>query len=838
MGRSPAYGGGGNAPHTASAGASAGAGVGSGAYGRAAAPVLAIAEHLADLRKVGDLAQLQARVRTSLDRFSADLGNAGVPRPSIAPARLALGLVLDHAARGNRAIPVKDWGAAAHRLLFEGEEMSASRLRDFVRRAEGAGEGYAETAAFLQACLDRIEGGRARLNLPAPDSWGAMTATLVVGFLLLVVAWAGYKEWVFHSDTSRAFEAEFITFGLDRPGDIPDLVPRLDRLAGAVGRVEGSLEKLPIRLFAETFGFDALEHARSRQLEAVARYLPRELARAVDTALALEGDAGAAYDTLRAWDIMTGAAEWNAAWLSGWLSARASILPDQQGLAQHIPLLASMPGPLPPPDPELLAQARGFAAEAAEDERAWLELIRSEEMAEIDPWRTATAIPALADVAVRRSGLPIGTPIPGSLTARGWDRARESGAGLAVQRARAEARRMFGRDLPAMNDAPDRVLARLQAETLSAWRAFLADLRIRPFTGRDTAILVSGLLAQRDSLLGGLIAEVWREIGGTDRQRPHDLQLRIAAEFGPMILYAEQGRIREISALFAALNAALGATGATEELQLQKLMSVQDRAASISALRQAPGVVVQLVEDVLAQTSASHSDDLSNPLTKRWQTEVLDLCRQTTQGRYPFDPAGIDADLASFAALFGPGGAVDRYFRTAAEQYIDTTESPWRWKPDARFAGLSPEGAAYLQRALAIGQGYFGADGSQGTTVTMAALAERGRAIISVGGLSAAVDAASDEATFPWPGGDPGKGAEVAFQTGNGSNAQLAHPGPWGLLRLFDGVRLRERDGGRRYFADLRIEGARLFLEISFPGEANPVSLRRLLAGFECPATL
>jgi type VI protein secretion system component VasK len=807
-------------------------------YDRAAAPVLAIADHLADLRKAGDLPQIQSRIRAALDRFSADLGNSPVPRPSIAPARLALGLVLDHAARGNRAIPTKEWGAAAHRLLFEGEEMSVSRLRDFLRRAEAAGEDYAATAAFLRGCLERIEDARNRVDLPVSDGWGAMAATLVMGFLVLVVAWAGYKEWVFHTDTTRAFDAEVINFGLDRSGEIADLAPRLDRLADAVDRVEGSLDKLPVRLFSAPFGFDALAHARSRQAEAAARHLPGELARAVDTALSREGDAGAAYDTLRAWDILNGAAEWNPAWLAGWLGARAVILPDQRGLAPHVALLVPPLGPLPPPDPELLAQAREFAAEAAEDERAWLELIRSAAMAEVAPWRPATEIPALADVAVRRSGLPIGTPIPGATTARGWDHTRQEGAGLAVQRARAEARRMFGRDLPTMNDSPDRVLARLQDETLATWKSFLADLRVRPFTGRDTAIIVSGLLAQRDSLLTTLIGEVWREVGGTDRQRPHNLQLRIATEFGPTIQYVEQDRMREISALFAALNAALGASGATEELELQKLMSLQDRAASITALRQAPGVVVQLVEDVLAHTAGSHSDELSNPLTKRWQTDVLDLCRRTTQGRYPFATEGPDADLADFAALFGPGGALNRYFRTAAEQYLDTTAAPWRWKPDARFAGLSPESAAYLQHALAIGHGYFAADGSPGTMLTLAALAERGRATVSLGGLSAAVDAVSDEATFPWPGSDPGGGAEVVFQTGNGSTARISHPGPWGLLRLFDGVRLRERDGGRRYFADLRTEGARLFLEVSFPDEANPVSLRRLLAGFECPATL
>ncbi|NJO32458.1 MAG: hypothetical protein HC869_04330 [Rhodospirillales bacterium] len=100
-----------------------------------------------------------------------------------------------------------------------------------------------------------------------------------------------------------------------------------------------------------------------------------------------------------------------------------------------------------------------------------------------------------------------------------------------------------------------------------------------------------------------------------------------------MIQYVEQGRMGDIASLFAALNVALGVMDRDEDTGLQRLMSVQDRANSIATLRQAPTVVVQIVEDVLAQTAEAHADMLTNPITRSWQAEVLPLCKAAVEGR-------------------------------------------------------------------------------------------------------------------------------------------------------------------------------------------------------------
>ncbi|HRO16247.1 MAG TPA: ImcF-related family protein, partial [Paracoccus sp. (in: a-proteobacteria)] len=292
-------------------------------------------------------------------------------------------------------------------------------------------------------------------------------------------------------------------------------------------------------------------------------------------------------------------------------------------------------------------------------------------------------------------------------------------------------------------------MALLQAATLDRWEGWLADLRLRSFDDRRQAVLVSGALAQADSPLAALIAEVWRQAGGTDRLRPHPLQLAIAVRFGPEIQYVETGRIAEIAALFAELNVALGVMDSDAADAQRRLLTAQGRARSIRALREAPPLIGRLVEDTLAESGAAEASDLTNPLTRAWQAQVLPLCAPALAGRFPF-AEGPDADPAAVAALLGPGGAVERFLAAQAADLLDRDAEAWRWKPEARLAGLDPDSAVFLQRALSAGAAL-----APGTRITAAVLAERGRATLTMGGQGGPLGAAGEALAFDWPGPRP-----------------------------------------------------------------------------------
>lgn len=802
---------------------------------RLAEPVLAYADRLATVtgEKQSDLL---LHARTLLERFEFGLQRAGVPAPAVPPARAALALVIDQRARQNRAIDVADWGDASRRFLFDGRDVTAADLAEFLRRSAGMAD-YAGVTPLLALCLQRMEERRRAFDTsPVTANWTGMLAVLITAYALAVAGWMAWVEWRFHRDLGGAYAASAIEIGLDRAGPFPDLAARLDALWRETEVTRITRAKAPVNLFAGLTGHDAAVMAETAYQDALQRHLPGLMSRAIDRALASEGEPAAAYDTLRAWTILSGESDWQPAWLAGWAEDRATADPALAGLAPHLLRLEKPPVMPAPPDGELLDQGRGIAAEASEPDRAYLELRRSAAVAALPAWQPDSAVPGLTTILRRRSGLPMATPIPGLYTQAGWDHARDFGAGLAVTAARDRASALFKTPPPPQNDTPDLLMDRLQDDTLARWQAYLADLRVPDFASTEVAVLVSGELARQASPLEGLLREVWVQAGGTDRARSHDQQIRVAAEFGPMIQYAEAGRMQEIGRLFAGLNVALAAQDRDQEKGQQRLMSVQDRAASVAALGVAPKVVVQLVEDTLAQTGAAHANLLSNDLTRRWQSEVLETCLAVTNARFPFADPGEDADPERMAQLLAPGGLIDRFIKTRAAEMLDMSATPWRWKPEARFEGLTPDSAIFLQRATEIGAGLF-PDGRLGATLTLSALAERGQARVVLGGTGGPVEAATDSLVLAWPGPDPAQGIEVTFATGS-EEARLSAPGLWGLLRLVAPLRLRDRDNGQRFLVDLRAQNARLFLEILFDKPQNPLAQRMLMKGLTCPPLL
>ena len=805
-------------------------------YRRAAGPVLAFADVLA-VRTGSSEADLLSAALSQLDRFSAEMERSRVRGTTIRPARLALAMILDQKARSNRSIDMRVWSAGALRHLFDGRDMTPDTLSEFIRRAEGAGGDFDAVRWFLIDCAERLAGQRQRFDRSTGQNWTGIVAVLVLAFVGAVLGWAGYVEWRYHRNLLQVFAAEALGIGLERDVALPDLAQRLAKLSAARDQVTLQAEKAPIRLFAPLFGYDAATGADGTYQGAVQRHLPTAIAGAIDEAIASEGDPVVLYDTVRAWSILSGQSAFAPGYLAGWLADRGTGDKLLAGLAPHVASLAPPFSALPPPDAELMAQARVFAAEAPEPERAFLELLRGPGAAALAVWRADDRVPDLSKVLQRRSGQPINDPVPGLFTAEGWIYARDFGAGIAVQTARAEAGRLFDPPVHTANDTPDRVMARLQKETLARWKTLINDLRVRPFSDAEAAIFVSGRLSAADTPLVALLREVWNQSGGNDRLRSHAMQLSVATEFGPMIQYVEQGRMADIAALFASLNGALGSMDRDAETGLQRLMSVQDRANSIATLRQAPVVVVQIVEDALAQTAAAHADMLTNPLTRAWQAEVLPLCQAAVDDKFPFAEGGPDADVQSVARLLAPGGTLERFFRARAEPYLDTSGPEWRWKPEARFSGLSPESAEFFHASRAVSAGLFGANRSLGAELSLAALAEKGKAFVSIGGQGGPVETTVDILSLSWPGAQPEAGVEVSFQTPDGS-ATLKEPGAWGLMHLLMPLRLRERDEGQRFLVDLRAGAARLFVEITFGAPDNPLARRGILKGFSCPPVL
>lgn len=791
-----------------------------------------------DLRARRGEARLIDEAQGLLDRFEADALRGGAARQAVKPARYGLAVLLDHRARTLPRIDLNTWSVLARRHLFDGRDMSLARIRDFRRTAAAQGDSFAELERFLGDLLARAETVRDAHRRRDNGGWGWKVAAFVLALLAGLAGYAGYLEYRYHQRINAGFEAEALAIGLDRPRSGPDLVRRLDDMRAAMGRVSDAAARAPLKRMIRLPFYDSEARAGAAYAEAVRRLVPGAIAAGIETTIASEGDGLVLYDALRAWAVLTGEDAWMPGYLAGWLEDNGARI-GLAGLGAHVGPLTGPDVTITPEDTEIRDQARDFAAEIPESDRAWLELLRSDQMRALPAWSPESRVPGLSQVLLRRSGLPLETPLPGLFTQEGWNYARDYGVGVAVQKARSVAPIVVGRALPAQNATPDLLMDRLLDRTIATWDGWLADLRVRPFAERETAIIVSGALARPDNPLSRLFREVWLQAGGQDRQRSHEQQLRLGREFGPIIQYVEQGRMTEISALFASLNVALGAVDLDQRRGLDRLMSIGDRARSITALQAAPRIVVQIAEDVLAQSAAPQSSlaEGGNPLTRQWQQEVFPACQQAVQGRYPFADGGPDTTMPELAALLGPQGNLSLFLANNALPLLETDESPWRWKPEARFEGLTPDSAEFFERAAQISQGLFGASGLIETPLMLSALAERGQTLVALGGMARPVLASGAPVELSWPGPAPEAGIEVSFREGTDAG-RLVHPGPWGLMHLLDTLRLRLRDEGLRVLLDLRSNTGRVFLEMTFPEKLNPVSVRGAMRGFECPPNL
>ncbi|WP_299666567.1 ImcF-related family protein [uncultured Ruegeria sp.] len=802
-------------------------------FEKAAAPVFDLIDHMDEEVRAGETTLL-ARVESALTAFTSTLERSNVPQPAIAPARLTLAALVDARARAQSRLKLASWGVLAQNRLFDGRDMPLSRIREFAATAREAGPEYAGLAEFLEDVAKQIQTGGRNLTR-SQSSWGLFAALSVTVFLLALTGYACWLEYRFHTRISESFQQDIQ--GLTITPDVPraELAQLLTQLSRAHDRVARAAQYAPFRRVVRLPGLDSETNAEAIYRDAVATTGPSTLAVALEGVLATEGDSLKLYDALRAFAVLSGDLDWSSAYLEGWLEDNQNGL-ELPGFSRHVAAFPQPDGTIHPSDTQVFDQARVFASETSEVDRVWLELLRAPQTRSLPPWNPEVSVPGLSDILVRRSGAAMDTTLPGLFTQEGWAYARDYGIGVAVQEARRLTPAVLDRAPQPVNQTPDDVQVRLHKETIAIWTDWLADLRVEPFDDPDRAIQVSGTLAQRMNPLSQVLRTSWAQMGGQDRSRSFDQQVELGRIFGPVIQWMDEGGMAELNQLFSTLNVALSTRQRDTEKGTEKLVSVQERARTINVLQTAPRIIIQIAEDVLAQANAAASQSGADPLILRWQQAIYPTCRAALDGQFPFAD-GSDATPSEVIALLAPGGSLMQFYNAYLAQFVDQSARPWRWKPEARFAGLDPDSAAFFERAVFLSEALFDAQGQLRLQIEMATLAERGTTVVALGGQGVPVRATGEPATLTWPGPAPLMGASISFREGVGS-ADLTAAGYWGLLRLLDQFRLRFRDEGARVLVDMRSSEGRAFVEMVFPDAANPVAARRLMAGFSCPPRL
>ena len=222
--------------------------------------------------------------------------------------------------------------------------------------------------------------------------------------------------------------------------------------------------------------------------------------------------------------------------------------------------------------------------------------------------------------------------------------------------------------------------------------------------------------------------------------------------------------------------------------------------ASVKSLKQQAGTLPApiggLVASIGGRSESLAVDQARGTLDSLYREQVVQPCNAIVSGHYPFVATSAnDVQPLDFARLFGSGGIFDGFFKMNLAQLVDTTRSPWVWKPDSTGpAGQSTPLLRQFEVAQQILQNYFGSGGQpeQAFTLTAGDLDQpSARFILELDGQTLENTHGPAKAIpMRWPGPAPGAAA-VTFVDFSGAHSNLAFSGPWAWFRLLDAATVK-----------------------------------------------
>ena len=251
----------------------------------------------------------------------------------------------------------------------------------------------------------------------------------------------------------------------------------------------------------------------------------------------------------------------------------------------------------------------------------------------------------------------------------------------------------------------------------------------------------------------------------------------------------------------------------------------------------------QTAEDKIArEKKAFESKLVRERLEAEMRATISDFCVKAIGGRYPFvRTSSQDVTPEDFARLFAPNGLLDAFFQKNLATLVDTTQTPWRFRPDTQMGASSA--LAEFQRGQVIRDVFFRAGGSapsislefkpveMDATITQFSLDVDGKVVRYAHGPQVPV-----RVQFPGPSGRSEVRVTVSPPPKSGVSG-LKFEGPWALFRMFDTVKIEETNQFERFVATISVEGRRAVFEILASSVKNPFRLPEINQ-FRCPSSL
>ncbi len=598
------------------------------------------------------------------------------------------------------------------------------------------------------------------------------------------------------------------------------------------------------------------------------------------------------YEGLKAYLMLADGDHYDADFIKAWVlldwerALPRDLAPEQrQDLQRHLDALFERRPPNARLDQHLIDDVRRQLQQLPVAQRVYDRVKRQPLPPGVNDVRLSEAAGRDAALVLRRkSGKPLGEPLPGLFTVKGYRQAFLA-ASLAQSATLAEERWVLGREINDAGDAKrlaDDVRQLYFQDYIRQWEQFLSDIQLNSSADLSQRINTARLLSGNHSPLRQLVINL-SNLLTLNRAQPDEKTAQAAKP-------SDNSATRTLEALFTSPEAAAArgqaAAQASPEqavavhfapvLELAQplqqgskvlavddflhqiddlyryLTAVQDAANSgmpppasdaISRLQASAGRLPGSLQNMVSSMAVGASSDAQrrdmDNVRKRITMEVGSFCRQAIAGRYPLvRSARSEVTPDDLARMFAPGsGMMDSFFRDNLASKVDTTNASWRFTPGIDGKTL-PGGEALLrpfQQAQSIRDAFF-ANGATtpGFRVTLRTV-KMGNDILNL-----TLDVDGQQLRYShgpqavqmvsWPG--PGGTSQVRMQLGltNGTTSTLVTSGPWALNRFFDRARVTAA-GGLTREATFSVEGHQVTLSFTPGSIRNPFQL----PGFSCP---
>ena len=210
---------------------------------------------------------------------------------------------------------------------------------------------------------------------------------------------------------------------------------------------------------------------------------------------------------------------------------------------------------------------------------------------------------------------------------------------------------------------------------------------------------------------------------------------------------------------------------------------------------------------------------------------------------YPLDAESQrDVRLQDFEDFFAPGGTIDRYFQDYLKDFVDASQTPWRWVgPGGSGQAISDEALAQFQRAAAIERAFFSSDGQLLVRFELKPVGldgdEVSRFFLDLGGQQITYSHGPIK-TIPlrWPGPERYE-VRIRFDPLLSGPSGLTEDGPWAWFRMLEQAALSPTDDPERFTLAFQVGDRRARYELLAGSAFNPFGLEELKA-FSCPQRL